>query len=245
VLPRDPAVSRVIDLSQRYLQALTDDPTAGFDGYQSVEAPAGGKGALECAGVDLQVRAIWSALLYETPLSYINPPPTFTDSSQRLRAPSDVVDGHRGTCIDLALLVASCLEYVEIYPTIILLTDHAFPCYWRAEEYYNDFALARSKAVGPVILENGASGSAAPPQPESWYYVKAHFREVLGEITAGRLVPLEATCLCWRDSFATACEQGLRNLSRRGRFDSMLDIRSARTDEFSAVTPLPILRVEA
>lgn len=244
VLPRDPAVARVIDFAQRYLQALADDPTAGFDGYQSVEEIDAKKRKYDCTGVDLQVRAIWSALLYETPLSYINPPPTFTDASQRLRSPSDVIDGHRGTCIDLALLVASCLEYVEIYPTIVLLTDHAFPCYWRAEEHYNEFALARSRAIDPP-LSTETAGSSGPQQTDSWYFMKAHYREVLAEIVAGRLVPIESTCLCWRNSFAEACEQGTRNLSQRGRFDSMLDIRAARDDDDSPVTPLPILRVEA
>jgi hypothetical protein len=243
VLPRDPAVARVIDHAQRYLQALTDDPTAGFDGYQSVEEIDPKRKKYDCTGIDLQVRAIWCALLYETPLSYINPPPTFTDASQRLRAPSEVIDGHRGTCIDLTLLVASCLEYVEIYPSIILLTDHAFPCYWRAEEYFNEFSLARSRSIDPPRVRN-AAGIAAPQQTDSWYFVKPHFREVLGEIVAGRLVPIESTCLCWRNSFADACEQGARNLSRRIRFDSMLDVRSAREDEDSPVTPLPILRVE-
>jgi hypothetical protein len=197
----------------------------------------------DCTGIDLQVKAIWCALLYETPLSYINPPPTFTDASQRLRSPSEVIDGHRGTCIDLALLVASCLEYVEIYPTIVLLTDHAFPCYWRAEQHFNQFALARSRAIDAPGVRN-ATGSVAPQQTDSWYYVKPHFREVLGEILAGRLVPIESTCLCWRDSFADACDQGAGNLSRRSRFDSMLDVRSARVDEDSPVTPLPILRAE-
>jgi hypothetical protein len=244
VLPRDPAVGRVIDFAQRYLQALTDDPTAGFDGYQCVEEIDAKKRKYDCTGVDLQVRAIWSALLYETPLSYINPPPTFTDASQRLRSPSEVIDGHRGTCIDLALLVASCLEYVDIYPTIVLLTDHAFPCYWRAEQYYDEFALARSRAIDPPVSTDRAS-AAGPQQTDSWYFMKTHYREVLAEIVAGRLVPIESTCLCWRNSFAEACEQGARNLSQRGRFDSMLDVRSARDDDDSPVTPLPILRVEA
>lgn len=245
VLPRDPAVSRVIDLSQRYLQALRDDPTAGFDGYQCVNVTNAKRGEYDCEGVDRQVQAIWSALLYETPLSYINPPPVFTDRSQRLRSPSDVIDGHRGTCIDLALLIAACLEYVDIHPAVILLTDHAFPCYWRAEEYYDDFFLARSETIEAIPTRDPSRGSAAPHQTDSWYFVKAHFREVLGEINAGRLVPLEATCLCWRNSFADALDQGFANLSRRSRFDSMLDIRAARTDSGSPVTPLPILRVEA
>jgi len=189
------------------------------------------------------VRAIWSALLYETPLSYINPPPTFTDASQRLRSPSEIVDGHRGTCIDLALLVASCLEYVEIYPTIVLLSDHAFPCYWRAEAYFNNFGLASRGTIDAPKVRR-ASATPVAQQQDSWYFVKEHFREVLGEIVAGRLVPIESTCLCWRNGFAEACEQGAKNLSRRSRFDSMLDVRLARADEESPVTPLPLLRGE-
>src|SRR5690606_23901760 len=110
VLPRDPVVPQIIERAQKYLMALLDDSSAGFDGYQSVDDdPGRKKPATACTGIDLQVRAIWSALIYDTPLSYINPPPTFTNSSQRLRTPSDVILGKRGTCIDLALLLASCL----------------------------------------------------------------------------------------------------------------------------------------
>ena len=244
VLPRDPAVARVIDQAQRYLQALRDDPTAGFDGYQALpEAEA--KGRFDYTDLDRQVQAIWCALLYELPLSYINPPPSFTNSSQRLRSPSEVIDGHRGTCIDLALLLASCLEYVDIYPTIVLLQDHAFPCYWRSDTHFNDFALARPEAIGRSTPQRQPGTPAPAQQTDSWYYVKDHFREVMAEIAAGRLVPIEATGLCWRHGFAQAIEQGRKNLSRRSRFDSMLDIRAARMDEDSAVTPLPMLRLEA
>lgn len=245
VLPRDPAVSRVIHLSQRYLQALVDDPTAGFDGYQSVIELPNKRKRFDCTGVDKQVLAIWCALLYETPLAYINPPPTFTDSSQRLRSPSEVIEGGRGTCIDLALLIASCLEYVEIYPAVILLSDHAFPCYWRSEEYFEDFRVVRSAATDQDTGPDAVKGGAASQQIDSWYFEKPHFYEVAGEIAAGRLVPIEATGLCWRYSFAQALEEGAKNLSSRRRFDSMLDIRTAREDEDSPVTPLPLLRIEA
>ncbi len=241
VLPRDPAVAQVIDHAQRYLQALCDDPTQGFDGYQSVLP---GEDGPDCAGVDRQVQAIWCALLYETPLSYINPPPSFTDASQRLRTPSDVILGRRGTCIDLALLLAACLEYIDVHPTIVLLSDHAFPCYWRSSEAFEDFALARSEAVGRSGAD-GQGGLAGAAQVDSWCFQRDHDREVMGEIAAGRLVAIESTGLCWRHSFATACEQGYANLARRSRFDSMLDIRAARIDRAARVTPLPLLRTEA
>jgi hypothetical protein len=85
--------------------------------------------------VDLQVEAIWAALLHEWQLGYINPPPTYADTregvmpldSQRLRTPSSVRRARMGTCIDLALLFAACLELVDIHPVIFLLDGHALP----------------------------------------------------------------------------------------------------------------------
>lgn len=243
VLPRDPVVSQIIDRAQKYLMALQDDPTAGFDGYQSVDKPKGSP-AEECIAIDQQVRAIWAALIYDTPLAYINPPPTFTDSSQRLRTPSDVLIGKRGTCIDLALLLASCLEYVEIYPAIILLKTHAFPAYWRHNTYHEDFGQAHAPNGVPLagaqvheaeILNRG--------QGFGWYFsTPDHFREILGEIQAGRLVPIETVSLTARASFGDALADGYKNLGNRRQFDSMLDIQLARSDGQRSVTPLPILR---
>lgn len=132
VLPRDPAVQRVLDCATRYLRALTDDSSAGFDGYQRLATEAVGES--DYSVVDLQVRAIWAALLHDLPLGYINPPPTYTTASQRIRSPSQILADHRGTCIDLALLLAACLEYVGIHPVLFLIQGHAFPGYWRSPE---------------------------------------------------------------------------------------------------------------
>ena len=246
VQPRDPAVARVIDRAQRYLMAIADDPTMGFSGYQAVDTdlPEDAAPAERCAYVDSQVRAVWSALLYELPLSYINPPPVFSDYSQRLRTPSDVVDGKRGTCIDLALLVASCLEYVEIYPVIFLLSDHAFPGYWRDEAYFDSFveALAETDGSSP---DGSAPRVQRAGQRHSWYLERVHFTEILAEIHAGRLVPLETVGLTEHVGFEEATEQGAGNLTSRRRFQAMLDIISARWDENNRVTPLPLLRGES
>jgi hypothetical protein len=249
VLPRDPVVPQIIDRAQKYLMALLDDPTAGFDGYQSADETPGRKlPATACLAVDLQVRAIWSALIYDTPLSYINPPPVFTESSQRLRTPSDVILGKRGTCIDLALLLASCLEYVEIYPAIILLKTHAFPAYWRHSDYHLKFSEAQLRD-GQSATERSAAddGSiASRGQTFSWYFDQpGHYREIVNAVQSGRLVPLETVWLTTHSGYAEALEEGYRNLGSRREFDSMLDIQLARTDELRPVTPLPILRVEA
>jgi hypothetical protein len=246
VLPRDPAVLRIVDSAQRYLMALRDDATAGFDGYQAVEVQGNRRPSPEdCGLVDMQVRAIWSALLYESPLSYINPPPVFTDSSQRLRTPSDCVDGKRGTCIDLALLLAACLEYVEIYPAIILLKTHAFPAYWRHDSFHRDFQVARGGGGAMDKVVGGGQSASAPGQTFGWDFQPSQYREIIGEVQAGRLVPIETTLVTGRGSFSDAIADGVQNLASRREFESMLDILLARTDRKSSVTPLPIRRGDA
>ena len=128
VLPRDPAILKIINASRQYLVSIADDPAAGFDGYQSVDTDQDDPSA----GVDAQVRAIWTAVVNEYRLQYINPPPSYSRETQRLRTPTDIVTSNTGTCIDLALMLASILEYIDIYPVIVLLSGHAFVGYWRS-----------------------------------------------------------------------------------------------------------------
>ena len=119
---------------------LADDPAAGFDGYQSVDTDQDDPSA----GVDAQVRAIWTAVVNEYRLQYINPPPSYSQETQRLRTPTDIVMSNTGTCIDLALMLASILEYIDIYPVIVLLSGHAFVGYWRSQEAYEEFATVKA-----------------------------------------------------------------------------------------------------
>ena len=194
VLPRDPAVTRIVDSAQKYLMALRDDSGAGFDGYQSTDPEAEDPDE----GVDMQVRALWAALSYDLPLSYINPPPSFTEASQRLRTPSDVIQGRRGTCIDLALLLAACLEYVDIYPVIFVLKDHAFPGYWRSEASHEKF------------LEMQAAGAELPADSEERRLNP--YDEVVQLVHNGDLVPLETVWLTQHKGFWEAVDAGIDNL---------------------------------
>jgi hypothetical protein len=221
-------VARVIDSAQKYLMALRDDPGAGFDGYQSVTQEAQDMDE-RSEPVDMQVRALWAALSFDLTLSYINPPPNFTVSAQRLRTPSDVIDGHRGTCIDLALLFAACLEYVDIYPVIFLLTDHAFPGYWRSEESYQKYL--GMTVTAPAKLMDGVSSASSVTKRLSGY------EEVNQLIQSGDLVPLETVWLTRRQSFSDALDAGAENLGTPSEFAALLDIKTARN---SGVTPLPI-----
>jgi hypothetical protein len=238
VLPRDPAILKIINSSRRYLIGIADDPSAGFDGYQSVDDEAEDPSA----GVDAQVRAIWTAIVNEYRVQYINPPPAYSEQTQRLRTPSDILGSNTGTCIDLALLLASCLEYIDIYPVVVLLSDHAFVGYWRSEEAHDDFVQVQ--AVPPTVAAVGSRAARDTGLPYvdryGWRLTKLNYDEIMTFVMAGSLIMLEATYLTSNSKFADAIEEGRANLRSRKEFDSLLDIRLARTAA-PPVTPLPII----
>ncbi|MEJ2592877.1 MAG: hypothetical protein P8178_16050, partial [Candidatus Thiodiazotropha sp.] len=235
VLPRDPSVREVIARAQRYLRVLLDDGVAGFDGYQSI-SQVSRDGVVDDADadiVDTQVRAIWSSLLHDYRIGYINPPPTFTAHSQRLRRPGDVLEGGHGTCIDLALLLAACLEYIGMRPVLFLIRGHAFPGYWRSE--------ASIEVVNPpaTVLAEGAGEervSGMHSHADNWSTGSQGYEELLALIARGHLVPVEATSLTLKESFNQACDKGLENLEDPLEFETLLDVAQARR---YGVTPLP------
>lgn len=247
VLPRDAAVRKVISAAQRYLDALSDDYTAGFDGYQSIDRDAPDP----YARIDAQVQAIWNALVLDFAPRYVNPPPTFELLSQRLRTPSDLLEGGRGTCIDLALLLAACLEYVEIFPAIVLLEGHAFAAYWRSEDgYYDaiDQMLLHPDPDEDLDLNHGLApqerrtrfGVKPEPVPYPWIYGEEFYRPITSLVhRRQQLVPLEATGIPFRFGFWEAVDSGTENLRSAHDFHSLIDLIAARDHK---VTPLPFRR---
>ena len=239
VLPRDPAVPRIIDSAQILLCSLADDPAAGFDGYQSIDSAAP-EFEQRYAAVDRQVQSIWHAIVHHHPLSYINPPPSYGNSTQRIRTPSQVVGERRGTCIDLALLLAACLEYVDIYPVLFLLTGHAFVGYWRGDDLHREFLAIKGLEPGFAAANEGehmASGAAGSNQGAQVLDQGQHL-EVRQRVNEGQIVPLEATWLSQRGGFAAAADEGRKNLRLKREFQAMVDVKIARDE---GVTPLPLL----
>jgi len=234
VFPRDSVVRGIVDAAQRYLVALRDDSSAGFDGYQSYD-PKGASAGERCRAIDAQVQALWWALIYDYPLGYINPPPNFSDDAQRLRTPSDVIHGKRGTCIDLTLLLAACLEYIEIYPVVFLLNDHAFPGYWRSETSYDELTTVMMKQP-PAPPALGSDAAAVAVSDASWMLGKNRFADITALVQQGHVVPLESVMLTRRSGFWPAIDEGMQNLRSLRQFHSMFDIKTAR----KYVTPLPI-----
>jgi hypothetical protein len=218
VLPRDPAVSQIIVLAQKYLVALADDAGAGFDGYQ----------ARSDDDVNAQVRALWYALSYDYSLRYVNPPPSFTEEAQRLRPPSEVIKGLRGTCIDLAILFASCLEYIDIYSALFLFQGHAFVGFYRTEGTHQE--------IREWIRRNGGSS-----EEDAWILGSQCYPKILELVTRGDLIPIETTLVTKRGGFANALGEGIRNLTSQSEYQFLIDLKLAREN---GVTPLPLWEQE-
>ncbi|MCE4540182.1 hypothetical protein LXT12_23300 [Pelomonas sp. P7] len=244
VLPRDPAVVRAVSQSQRYNRVLRDDPTAGFEGYQCVpDAALAVDGRIDeelLRGVDRQVESIWATLLHDWQLGYINPPPSYSRQldSQRLRMPSTVLAERAGTCIDLALLFAACLELVDIYPVVFLLEGHALPGWWRHPSFREAYMQMTGNYSGAVRADASGS-SAANAQTVPWHAGRASWDEVRQLIAERKLVPIETVRLTEHCGFVEAIESGIEALGDRADYDSMLDIITARQRQ---ITPLPLLQ---
>lgn len=245
IFPRDPAVRKIITAAQPPLRALTDQPQAGFDGYQA------GFCSNPDQALSLQTRAIWAAL-QEMRLDYVNPPPTYTTASQRLRTPEEILRAGRGTCIELALLLASCWEHVGIFPVLFLTSGHAFAGYWSSETARLDFIgglaklLDHAKNPDEAPGEKAFGGTSTSPKAEPWVFAEPHhLGAIREEVQERRLVPLEATFIPLQRSFREAMEESVRLLSDlRGsnEFDGMIDVQTARE---KGVTPLAIITVGA
>src|SRR5262249_51738656 len=150
-----------------------------FDGYQSVDGR-------DATPVDEQVKAIWAALVNEYRLQYISPPPAYSTRTQRLRTPSDIVDSNSGTCIDLALLLASCLEYIDINPVLVLQEGHAFAGYWRSAEAFDalvrvDRIPAKVPTIGSLTARTAAIRFV---DAYGWRLTQLHYDEIMTYVTS-------------------------------------------------------------
>ena len=117
VVPNHPLLARVKLSAAQFLQKWTG--SSAFDEYQTQDRNR----------VRAQVAAIYEALRSEG-IVYSAPPASFETTGQRIRLADKVLTEKMGTCLDTALLVASCLESVGIYPIVVLLKGHAMVGAW-------------------------------------------------------------------------------------------------------------------
>ncbi|MBT9560979.1 MAG: DUF3320 domain-containing protein [Myxococcales bacterium] len=117
VQPSDDAVQRLLlDASMR-LQVNTGSPA--IDGYQSGDRRR----------VLAQADAVYAAI-QAAGIVYSNPPASFQSVGQKIRLAGQVLSTGLGTCLDLSVLVAACLEQSGLAPVIVLYAGHALPGLW-------------------------------------------------------------------------------------------------------------------
>ena len=128
VRPTDPSVDVILrEASGKLAAAGRND---AMDGYRKGTKAR----AWEIAD------AIWAALVSHA-IAYVLPPVSFERSGQQVRGPSDVLSRKVGTCLDLTLLYASCLEQAGLNPVLVLTEGHAFVGVWLLNEDFSTLVV--------------------------------------------------------------------------------------------------------
>jgi len=238
VQPRDNAVKEIIKKAEKYLQCIEGDTDASFCGYQA-------------ENVEPQINAIWSALVLDFEISYVSPPPSFNVGTQRLRTPSQILNEGRGTCVDLALMVASCLEWIELFPVVINTQKHSFVGCWKYdsenhthEEYgweiqcYQMFLEQHKKGMHKLESNRGYP----------WVFTADHYSIFYDLIYKESIIPMEAVSITEGKLYSAAKAYAVSYFEEDniygneefdpGKFESVTDVLRSR----HFLQPLPLAK---
>jgi hypothetical protein len=190
--------------------------------------------------IDNMVKALFLAVQQDAGVKYIMPPPSYEIEErglQRLRSPSRVLEERSGTCFDLSVLFASCLEHVGLDAVIFLVRGHAFFGYHVVGDWHTrkrpgrvrgmDEETARRLAeiYGPYMEKSVVADSA-----------------LIEPLLRGRvLVPVNSTDFTEHGTYAQSKATGMEYLlgedSTRVPFACAVDICEARRQEFLPIPP--------
>ena len=86
------------------------------------------------------IGALYEAIS-EQNITYCYPTSTLAKHGQKIRTCEELLSkerGKRGCCLDMALLMCSCLEAVGMHPLLIMQDDHAFAGCWLVNDMFAD-----------------------------------------------------------------------------------------------------------
>jgi hypothetical protein len=192
----------VSELLRRASGKLLVQFNAAISGYQAKDRES----------VARQVGAIYAAIA-DSDLHYSNPPASFTGTGQKIRLPDRIQEEKLGTCLDLAMLMVSCLEQAGLNPLILLDEGHAWAGCW--------------------LLDNALPVSSVDSREAIRKRIDA------GELLAVECTGMTPQS---RMSFMQAVKRGADRLSdsQESRFDLALDV--ARSRQGLRVLPLALQR---
>ena len=133
-MPNSPVVDRLLAKASILLRGAA--PDMALSGYQTRNREHVWK----------QVSGIYSTIAGEE-LHYANPPASFGSNGQKIRTPERILDGRIATCLDLALLFASCLEQSGLHPVVLLKEGHAWVGVWLVEQSFQTGCIDDLQAV--------------------------------------------------------------------------------------------------
>ena len=156
-MPNSVVVDRLLGKASSLLRK--NDAGLSLDGYQSKNRERVWK----------QVSAIYSALLAEG-LHYSNPPASFGSDGQKIRTPERIFDGRVATCLDLAMLFASCFEQAGLHPVVLFKEGHAWIGVWLIETSFptavvDDVMAVRKRVKSGEFLTLETTGIASDQKP--------------------------------------------------------------------------------
>ncbi len=125
VTPNAPEIPLILQRAAVLLQEWSG--SASFTAYQSCNEDR----------VRQQMAAIYQAVA-ELGIVYNLPPASFEETGQRVRMVDKVYEQRLGTCLDMALFYASCLEAIGLHPILVIIKGHAFVGSWLIEDLLND-----------------------------------------------------------------------------------------------------------
>ena len=123
VTPNHPELPKIIGRAADILGHWTGDNA--MDAYQSQDPNR----------ILRQAGAIFTALK-EQSISYAVAPASFEQSGQRVRLCDAILTQKLGTCLDLTLLYAACLEAVGLRPLLIVTEGHIFTGLWLEDRMF-------------------------------------------------------------------------------------------------------------
>ena len=196
ITPNHPAIVPILKRASVILSEWTGRPS--LDEYQSCNPDR----------VRKQMAALFVAIS-EQNITYSSAPASFEETGQRIRLVDAVLSQKLGTCLDMSLLYASCLEAIGIHPLIVVTRGHAFAGAWLIPETFPDSVI------------------------DDVSYLRKRTADGINEITL-----VEATCMNQGSniSFDDSIQIVDSKLIESVNFVLALDVKRSR---FTGIRPLP------
>ena len=188
-LPNNPAIDRLLFQAS---ELLTKSGTgSAMNGYQSKNRE----------DVWAQISAIYNAV-GALNLHYSEPPASFGTDGQKIRTPDRILSGGVATCLDLVMLLVSCMEQAGLNPIALLKKGHAWVGCW----------LINTNFPSPIIDDGQA----------------VRKRVASGEMLVFETTMITHKPMV---SLRTACETGLEHLRHEGELLFAVDVKRARMEQ--------------